>query len=284
MRKHQGRSTSETIRISAPADRLWQAFADPKKIAGWFVDDAEGKVQNGDLWTWVWKKYGIRAAYRIVEASAPNRLVFEYEGRHGGPPGLIEITIRRDAGYTVLDLVNSGFGTGPDWDDEYAGVRSGWHIALSILKFYVERHWGETRSDLLVQHNAEFDRATIVPYQRTESGLSKWLTRSGSIPAAGQRARLTLWNGQPLTGEVLALSDFETALAWDEMHGVIELKGFGNNRLGPALEIHGSFWNAKRPVEEIERELAPRLKILGGLLAETTARLSGWDSRTWDSS
>ncbi len=274
MTTHYGRSTSETIRTSAPAERLWQAFADPAKIAGWFVDDVQGTIAEGDLWTWVWKKYAIRAPYRILEASAPDHLVAEFEGKRGGPPGLIEITIRREGGETVLELVNSGFGSGPEWDDEFEGVRSGWHIALAILKFYLQRHWGEPRSDLLVQHNAEFDRAMILPYQRSEKGLARWLTRSGSIPPVGQHAHLTLWNGQPLNGEVLALSDFETAVAWDEMNGVLELKGFGCNRLGPALEIHGSFWKPPRAVEEIERELAARLQILAALLEGDSAAVA----------
>jgi uncharacterized protein YndB with AHSA1/START domain len=281
MKKHQGRSTRESIRLSAPSERVWDAFADPSKIAGWFVDAAEGNVAPGELWTWVWKKYGVRAEYRVIDASRPDRLLVEFEGRRGGPPGLIEITIRRDRGDTLLELVNSGFGSGPEWDDEYEGVRSGWHIAVRILKFYLDRHWSESRSDLLVQHNAAFDRAMILPYQRTENGLAQWLTRSGSIPPVGRRAQLTLWNGMKLSGEVLALSDFETAVAWDEMNGVIEMKGFGSNRLGPALEIHGSFWSPPRAVDALERELAPRLEILAARLAAEAGHSSPSLNALW---
>ena len=47
--------------------------------------------------------------------------------------------------YSVLRLVHSGFGDGPDWNDEYGGISRGWVFELGCLKHYMERHLGRER-------------------------------------------------------------------------------------------------------------------------------------------
>ena len=49
--QHQGRSMELEIRTTASPDEVWNAWADPSKIAQWFVDRAEGWAHKGEVAT-----------------------------------------------------------------------------------------------------------------------------------------------------------------------------------------------------------------------------------------
>ena len=53
-----GRSISAEVRTSAPVEHAWAAWAEPEKIAQWFVDRAYGDVKPGGVMTWVFEKFG----------------------------------------------------------------------------------------------------------------------------------------------------------------------------------------------------------------------------------
>ena len=48
-RKHRGRRLEVAMRTRATPERVYDAWADPEKIAQWFVDRARGKAEVG--WT-----------------------------------------------------------------------------------------------------------------------------------------------------------------------------------------------------------------------------------------
>ncbi|MGH7606411.1 MAG: SRPBCC family protein, partial [Gemmatimonadales bacterium] len=144
------------VRTSAAPEAAYAAWADPAKLAQWFVDRARGEAHAGASMTWVWEAFGMEAEYRVLEADPPHRLVLSSSGQTA-PPGVIEITIVRARGETVITVVNSGFGEGPEWDEMYEGVRSGWELTLGLSRVYLERYFGRPKRSFLQMQPADVD-------------------------------------------------------------------------------------------------------------------------------
>ena len=156
-------------------------------------------------------------------------------------PGILEVSISKEGGDTVVRLVESGFREGAEWDEEFEGIDSGWQMALALLKHYLDNYFGSSRSSFLVMRPAEFSFEQVVPLYRTGAGLRKWLTKSGDYGEVGERFALDLQEAGKASGRVLAKTKRETALGWDEIRGALELKAFS---MGPQkiLCVHGCGW------------------------------------------
>jgi hypothetical protein len=144
---------------------------------------------------------------------------------------------------------------------------SGWHMALALLKHYLENYFGTSRSSFLVMRPADFSFEQALPLHRTETGLKKWLTKSGHFGDVGESFVLDLKEGGKVTGQVLAETKRETMLSWGEIHGVLELKAFS---MGPQ-KIHcvrGSGWGlSAEKAKELEGQMERAVERLAGALA-----------------
>lgn len=240
--EHRGRRIEREIRIHAPADRVWEAWADPVKIAQWFTDRAEGFAEPGATITWFFDAFNFHISYHVLRAEPGKSYAIRWETPPPGrEPGVLEVTLSQAGGATALRLVESGFREGAEWDEEYEGVSSGWTMSLALLKLYAENYFGQRRASWILLRPAAYTTDRILPFQRTAEGLARWLTRSGSPAAIGQAFRLILQTGEALSGRVLALTKSETCLSWDEVHGALEFKAFA---MGPQkmIGLRASAW------------------------------------------
>lgn len=239
--RHQGRVIRDEIRIEAPAEAVYRAWADPQAITGWFVGRMEGAMEAGETVTWCWDDSDSGMSQRVVVADEPHRIVTEMRLPQG--LSVLEVTIEQDGGHSVVRLVQSGFGTGPEWDDQFEGMLSGWMIALGLLKHFLERYRDRTRREIVILSDATYDPERVRGLQRTEQGLGEWLSTSGSPgDAVGDPVRITLENGRTLTGTVLRNTGSETLWSWEEIDGVIELKAFRSAGWGSKIGLRVSSW------------------------------------------
>jgi uncharacterized protein YndB with AHSA1/START domain len=227
--EHKGRVLRTEIKTSATPEQAWEAWADPEKIAQWFVDRATGEAKPGGTMTWFFDKFGYVLPYKIVEAVPGNLIVFKWEAPQGNP-GILEVRIEREGGATIVRLINSGFREGAAWDEEYEGVSSGWKMALAILKFYLENHFARKKTTIFIFQPAKFTYEELLQNFLDPTRLARWLTTAGAIGKAGGGCDLQLRDAGKLTGRVLAITDREVTLSWDEIGGVLELKAFA---MGP---------------------------------------------------
>ena len=240
--EHRGRRLEKEIRIHAPAERVWEAWADPVKISQWFVDRAEGFAETGATIQWFFDFFNFKMAYHVLRSERGKSYVIRWaDAPTGRDPGLFELTLAHAGGETTLRLVESGFREGAEWDEEYEGVSSGWTMSLAKLKEYAEHYYGQPRKTWMLLREAEYTAERNVPLQRTAEGLARWLTRSGSVGAVGETCRLALQSGETVSGRVLALSKSETCVSWDEVRGTLEFKAFA---MGPkkVIGLWGSAW------------------------------------------
>ena len=273
---HEHRIIRDEICTAASPQLAWEAWADPEKIAGWFVDRAAGKAETGGEITWYFDSFNLALPYKVLEAVPGERFSILWEGPMP-PPGILEVIIERDAGETLIRLVQSGFREGAEWNEEYEGVASGWRLALASLREYLEHYFGERRTTLLLTRPAQFSYTEVSRYYRDPALLGQWLTNqpsgraasAGSIGDAGEKCELDLRGGGKLTGRVLARTEREVALSWAEERGVLELKAFS---MGPqkTLCLRASLWNAApERAKQIEEQLTAAIDRLAGILQKS---------------
>jgi uncharacterized protein YndB with AHSA1/START domain len=210
------------IRVDATPETVWSAWAEPEHVERWFSDDARGKLEAGGELVHGFGTHG-EHRYRVVEVERPHRLVLESDMGLGGFRQ--EVVIRSEGGSTVLRLVHSGFGK-PDPDSEMVqGIDSGWTMALAAMKHYVEHHFGKPKRSVSIFVPARFEYdALLRDSYLGAAGLGAWLTAGeASVPEEG-RVALTLRSGRALTGKVVALTDHEVSVSWDEISGLLEMK------------------------------------------------------------
>jgi len=227
--EHKGRMLRAEIRTKATPQQAWEAWADPEKIAQWFVNRATGEAKPGGGMTWFFDDFGFQLPFQVVDAEPGKLLVLKWAPTEG-PSGLHEVRIERQGGETVLRMIESGFKEGAEWDEEYEGTKSGWKMALAVLKHYLENYFGRKRRVALIMKPAVFEYAKIFPYFQDAGKLAAWLTVSGEVGQEGERSKLELREAGPATGEVLAVTQREAAVSWREIEGTLELKAFS---MGP---------------------------------------------------
>jgi uncharacterized protein YndB with AHSA1/START domain len=269
--EHKGRIIRAEIRTKATPQQAYDAWADPQKIAHWFPDRAEGKAEPGATITWIFEKFNYRIPYEVLIAQPAEKFAIRWNPPPGMNAGVLEVTISKEGGETVIRLVNSGFREGAEWNEEFEGTDSGWRMALALLKHYLENYFGTPRASFLVMRPAEFSFDQAVQFQRTAAGLKQWLTKSGVYGEVGESFALELQEGGNASGRVLAKTKRETTLGWDEIHGVLELKAFS---MGPQkmLCVRGCGWGlSAEKAKELEGQMERAVERLASALAERKA-------------
>lgn len=209
-RKHEGRVIDTSIRITAMPMEVWNAWADPDKIARWFVDRAEGEAKAGNVMKWFFEAFGYELPVPIVEAE-PGKTFVTGGGPQGpdGLPYLMEITIAKDGDATVMNLVNSGFSEKPEKDRSFKDTESGWACALMTMKVWLERYPELKRRRTIVMRPAADPHQRLHGLYATAEGRSRWLP-----PDA------------PSEGEMLCDTGTEVLLRWPAERAVLGLKSF----------------------------------------------------------
>lgn len=269
--EHHGRVIRTEVTTRASPDEAYEAWADPQKIAHWFPDRAEGQAVRGATITWIFDKFNYRIPYEVLRAEPGKHFAIRWNPPPGMNPGILEVTISKESGNTVIRLVNSGFREGAQWEDEYQGVDSGWRMALAMLKLYLENYFGIPRSSFLAMKPAEYSAEELQEFHRTPTGLARWLTAGGGFGAVGDTFVLELRGGGRVSGRVLAMTARETELSWEEIHGVLELKAFS---MGPQkmLAVRGCGWGwPAAEAREVQGRMEEALERLVQALSEKGA-------------
>lgn len=252
--KPNARSFEREIEIRAPVDVVWRALTDAAEIMRWFAFQASVEPQVGGtiLWSWgepfIWKSR--------IEVWEPNRrLRAVYDSppaAHGQlPPAVVvmDFTLEARGGNTLLHLVQSGFGAGAGWDDEYDGTSRGWWVEFRNLRHYLENHRGEHRSVAWIRQPISLSCEEAWMRLSSPQGLA----REGSLAKLreGDRYSITAATGDTFAGVVHI---FGPPL---DFSGTVE--NLNNGLLRAGLEKLAGQWEAlvwltvyDRPEAEVE--------------------------------
>lgn len=136
------RSVIKEVFVAAPPDVVWKALTDARELTQWFPVEARVTPGVGGS---IWISWGEGASGEAPITAWEPRRRFEWTETRGPVKLAIDFQLQpRDHG-TVVRLVQSGFGDGPEWDDEFHMVTGGWAYFMAHLQWYLERHRGVPR-------------------------------------------------------------------------------------------------------------------------------------------
>lgn len=142
------RSIELEVVVHGTPEQVWQAIATGPGISSWYVphevEERAGGVANA--------RFGegddMVVPHRVAAWEPPERIVLD--GGEGVDGLAFEWTIApNDDGTCVVRLVNSGFGSGQPWDDQYDAMVDGWQMFLRNLQLHAEHFLGQAAAPIL---------------------------------------------------------------------------------------------------------------------------------------
>ncbi|RBY77611.1 SRPBCC domain-containing protein [Geodermatophilus sp. TF02-6] len=144
----QRRTIDLSVVVTGTPEQVWEAIASGPGITSWYVPTTVEPRAGGVCVSRFGPGDEMRVEGRVAEWDPPHRVVFD-DGE--GVPGLAFewLVEARDGGSCVVRLVNSGFGDGGPWDDQYDAMTEGWRLFLRNLQLHQQHFPGQTGTPLL---------------------------------------------------------------------------------------------------------------------------------------
>jgi uncharacterized protein YndB with AHSA1/START domain len=128
-----------SLKIRKPVAEVFDAVADDKKLAGYFVGDASGPLVAGQTVKWKFPELPDYYPVDVVEVSRPNSIVLAWGAADGDYKTRIEMAFKAlDGGDTMVSISESG------WRETAAGFKAafgnsgGWMHMMCGLKASLE--------------------------------------------------------------------------------------------------------------------------------------------------
>lgn len=127
------------LEIAASVEEVWSALTDGRKLSNWFPLEARVKPgANGSIFV----SWGpdCEGEAEIVAWEPGKKIAWQER------TALVEFTLEARGGKTLVRLVQSGFFTGADWENEwFDSTNYGWEFMLLSLRVWLELHRAEER-------------------------------------------------------------------------------------------------------------------------------------------
>lgn len=223
------------IEVAGSPEEVWRAIATGPGITSWYVPHTVEERPGGAAAARFGPGPEMEVPGRVAAWEPPRRVVFDGGDGVGGLAfeWLVEA---RDGGTCIVRLVNSGFGNGDGWDDQYDAMTEGWKMFLSNLQLHLAHFAGQSATTSMPgatwpePAEAAWDklgRILGIPADasigdrldlRQEGGPSVGGTVSDVAPT-----RLTLLLDEPAPGTALiaaeAMGDVTQVSVWSYFYG-----------------------------------------------------------------
>jgi uncharacterized protein YndB with AHSA1/START domain len=209
------------IEIAASFEEVWRALTDARELANWFP--LEARVTPGKDGK-IFLSWGpeCQGEADIVAWEAPKRFAWREK------TALVEFTLEVRAGKTLVRLVQSGFFSGADWENEwFESTNYGWEFMLLSLRVLFERHRGQERKVIWLRQPVALTRVEAYRKLLGPDGLFREGVRPSSKPYAA--FVLNTRSGQEISGFVemlkeprgicLRVTEWNDALFWVTLEG-----------------------------------------------------------------
>lgn len=138
------------VEVAGTPETVWAAIATGPGITAWFVPTEVVEQAGGTVTQDFGPGPELQVTGRVLAWEPPTRFAYG-EGADPAAQGLafeflVEAT---DHGTCVVRLVNSGFGVGADWDEQYDGMEHGWRVFLHILSLHLADFAGQPAARVL---------------------------------------------------------------------------------------------------------------------------------------
>jgi uncharacterized protein YndB with AHSA1/START domain len=176
------RAIDLSVEVPGSPEQVWEAIASGPGITSWFVPHTVEGRAGGQVTMDFGPGYGVATA-EVAVWEPPHRLVLRSEGEQ--PLAYEWLVEARSGGTCVVRLVNSGFGTGDDWDAQYDGMDTGWRLFLENLRLHQERFPGQAARSVVPTHMLPGGRETAFARVCAALGIPADLDEGAGFRTAG---------------------------------------------------------------------------------------------------
>lgn len=204
----ENRSIELEIEVAGTPEEVWQAIATGPGISSWYVPHTVEEREGGAATARFGPGPDMLIPGRVAAWEPPGRVVFD--GGEGVDGLAFEWLVEaRDGGTCVVRLVNTGFGSGDDWDSQYDGMTDGWQLFLLNLKLHLQHFRGQAATALLP--TAQW----AGPPEQAWAALTRELGIP-SAPEVGDRIQTSAGDAPTLAGTVVDVASWRLALVVDQ--------------------------------------------------------------------
>lgn len=202
------RSIELEVEVPGTPEAVWRAIATGPGISSWYVPHTVEERPGGAVTASFGPGPEMQVTGRVAAWEPPRRIVIDAgEGVEGlAFEWLVEA---RDGGTCVVRLVNTGFGTGEEWDAQYDGMVEGWLLFLINLRLHLEHFPGQAARALLPTATWAGPRSAAWAALTDALGIP-------ASPAPGERVRVSAPDTPPFAGVVADAGPWRIALLLDE--------------------------------------------------------------------
>ncbi|MGB3735347.1 MAG: SRPBCC domain-containing protein [Ilumatobacter sp.] len=196
------------IEVPGTPEEVWRAIATGPGITSWYVPHEVDEQEGGSATARFGPGPEMEVPGRVATWEPPHRVVFD-GGEDAGGLAFEWLVEARDGGTCIVRLVNSGFGEGNEWDDQYDAMTEGWKMFLSNLRLHMNHFAGQSATTSLP--------GAMWPGPG-EAAWSKLCAALG-IPAdvgVGDRVDVSAADAPPLAGVVAEIKPSLIMLVADE--------------------------------------------------------------------
>jgi uncharacterized protein YndB with AHSA1/START domain len=136
------------VEVPGSPEEVWRAIATGPGISSWYVPHTVEERMGGAVTASFGPAPEMQVDGRVAAWEPPRRVVFD--GGEGVEGLAFEWLVEaRDGGTCIVRLVNTGFGSGAEWDAQYDGMDEGWRLFLLNLRLHLQHFSGQTATPLL---------------------------------------------------------------------------------------------------------------------------------------
>lgn len=204
----KNRSIELEIEVVGTPEEVWQAIATGPGISSWYVPHTVEEREGGTAVARFGPGPEMEVPGRVAAWEPPRRVVFD-GGEGAGGLAFEWLVEARDGGTCVVRLVNTGFGSGDDWDGQYDALSEGWLLFLFNLKLHLEHFRGQTATAMLPTAMWAGPREEAWRTLADQLGIS-------AAPAVGDRVETGAHDAPTLAGTVVDVASSRLALLVDQ--------------------------------------------------------------------
>jgi uncharacterized protein YndB with AHSA1/START domain len=204
----ENRSIELEVEVVGTSEEVWRAIATGPGISSWYVPHTVEEREGGAATARFGPGPEMLIPGRVAAWEPPKRVVFD-GGEDAGGMAFEWLVEARDGGTCIVRLVNSGFGSGDDWDGQYDAMSDGWRLFLLNLRLHLQHFRGQTATAML-------PTATWAgPREEAWASLAGQLGIPPS-PAVGDRIQTSADDAPALAGTVADVASWRLALVVDQ--------------------------------------------------------------------
>ncbi len=201
------RSIELSVDVDGTTEEVWRAVATGPGITSWYVPHTLEERTGGAATASFGPGPEMQIQGRVAVWEPPRRVCFD--GGEGVDGLTFEWNVEPGPDGCTVRLVNSGFGDGSEYDDQYDAMTEGWKLFMFNLKLHLAHFRGQNATSALPM--------TMWPGSPSEAWAK--LTSALGIPAApaeGDRLAVTAADTPALAGTVVQARPSGVALLVDD--------------------------------------------------------------------